>query len=161
MSYNPDTMPNAVFQDLTVILDQIKVWSVNRHADINTSISGLSTQISALQTLTASNDLNLDTVDEIVDFIKTTRASLDTILINDLTTGGTAKALTAEQGKILKGLIDDANAAASALTVRVVALETKVSTLEAEQALMQQESANLQAKFNEFATGNAVRFPQA
>lgn len=161
MSYNPDTMPNAIFADLTIILDQIKVWSVNRHAEINTSISGLSAQIAALQTLTASNDLDLDTVQEVVDFIKTTRESLDTILINDLTTGGTAKALTAEQGKVLKGLIDTANTAATALTARVVTLETKVATLESEQALMQQESTNLQTKVNELATANAVRFPQA
>ena len=119
MPYNPDTMPNAVFADLTTILDQIKVWSVNRHTEINTSISGLSTQISALQTLTA------------------------------------------EQGKILKGLIDDANDAASALTVRVSTLETKVATLESEQSLMQQESSNLQSKVNELATANAVRFPQS
>lgn len=161
MPYNPDTMPNAIFTDLTNILDQIKNWSVNRHTDINTSISGLSTQITALQTLTSSNDLDLDTVQEVVDFIKTTRTSLDTILVNDLTTGGIAKALTAEQGKVLKGLIDDANTAASALTVRVATLESKVATLESEQSLMQQESTNLQTKVNELATANAVRFPQA
>lgn len=41
-------------------------------------------------------------------------------LVNDLTTGGTTKALTAEQGKALKGLID-------ALTQKVTALEQKVN----------------------------------
>ena len=32
---------------------------------------------------------------------------IDTILVNDLTTGGITKALTAEMGKVLKGLIDN------------------------------------------------------
>ena len=48
-----------------------------------------------------SNDINLDTVQEIVDAIKTVETSLSTILVNDLTTGGTTKALTAEMGKQL------------------------------------------------------------
>tara|TARA_R110002020_G_scaffold453502_1_gene668397 strand:- start:1848 stop:2333 length:486 start_codon:yes stop_codon:yes gene_type:complete len=161
MPYDANLMPNSVFNDFTTILDQIKVYIGNQNTDLNTSISGLSTQIAALQTLTASSDLDLDTVQEIVDFIKTTRGSLDTILVNDLTTGGIGKALTAEQGKVLKGLIDAANTAAADLTARVVVLETKVSNLESEQALMQQESANLKSKVSELVTANAIRFPQA
>jgi hypothetical protein len=158
-------MPNSVFADFTTILDQIKVYVDNQNSELgastSTSISSLSTQIGALQTLTSSNDLDLDTVQEIVDFIKTTRDSLDTILVNDLTTGGIGKALTAEQGKVLKGLIDTANSAAADLTARVVVLESKVATLESEQALMQQESANLKAKVSDLVTANAIRFPQA
>lgn len=161
MSYDPNLMPNSVFNDFTTILDQIKVYVTNRNAELDTSISGLSTQISALQTLTSSTDVDLDTVQEIVDFIKTTRDSLNTILVNDLTTGGIGKALTAEQGKVLKGLIDTANAAAAELTARVVVLEAKVSNLENEQALIQQGHANLQAKVSELVTANAIRFPQA
>lgn len=53
-----------------------------------------------------SNDVNLDTVQELVDAIKTVETSLETILVNDLTTGGTTKALTADMGKTLKGLVD-------------------------------------------------------
>lgn len=66
----------------------------------------LQTQIDAINTLLTSDDINLDTVQELVDAIKTVETSLETILMNDLTTGGTTKALTAEMGKTLKGLID-------------------------------------------------------
>lgn len=66
----------------------------------------LKTQIDAINTLLSSNDVNLDTVQELVNAIKTVQTSLSTILVNDLTTGGTAKALTAEMGKSLKALYD-------------------------------------------------------
>jgi len=69
-------------------------------------ITALQTQITAINTLLTSDDVNLDTVQELVDAIKTVETSLSTILVNDLTTGGTTKALTAEMGKTLKGLID-------------------------------------------------------
>jgi hypothetical protein len=42
----------------------------------------------------------------LVDAIENVQTSLNTILVNDLTTGGTTKALTAEMGKTLKDLID-------------------------------------------------------
>jgi hypothetical protein len=66
----------------------------------------LQAQVTAINTLLASDNVNLDNVQEIVDAIETVQASLSTILVNDLTTGGTTKALTAEMGKTLKGLID-------------------------------------------------------
>ena len=66
----------------------------------------LQTQISAINTLLASDNVNLDTVQEFVDAIETVQMSLSTILVNDLTSGGITKALTAEMGKVLKGLID-------------------------------------------------------
>lgn len=66
----------------------------------------LKNQVDAINTLLGSDDVNLDTVQEIVTAIKTVQTSLSTILVNDLTTGGTTKALTAEMGKTLKGLID-------------------------------------------------------
>jgi hypothetical protein len=56
--------------------------------------------------LLTSDNVNLDTVQELVDAIKTVQTSLSTILVNDLTTGGTTKALTAEMGKSLKFIID-------------------------------------------------------
>ena len=70
------------------------------------TVKTLKGQIDAINLLLTSNDVNLDTVQEIVDAIKTVETSLETILVNDLTTGGTTKALTAEMGKTLKGLID-------------------------------------------------------
>lgn len=66
----------------------------------------LQTQVNAINTLLTSDNVNLDTVQELVDAIETVQMSLSSILVNDLTTGGTTKALTAEKGKTLKGLID-------------------------------------------------------
>lgn len=61
----------------------------------------LKTQIDAINTLLTSDNVNLDNVQELVDAIETVQMSLSTILVNDLTTGGTTKALTAEMGKQL------------------------------------------------------------
>ena len=61
----------------------------------------LQTQVNAINTLLTSDNVNLDTVQELVDAIETVQMSLSTILVNDLTTGGTTKALTAEMGKQL------------------------------------------------------------
>lgn len=66
----------------------------------------LNTQIIAINTLLNSDNINLDTVQEIVDAIEAVEISLNTILVNDLTTGGITKALTAEMGKTLKVLIE-------------------------------------------------------
>ncbi|WP_337966776.1 hypothetical protein [uncultured Flavobacterium sp.] len=66
----------------------------------------LQNQINAINTILSSNDVDLDTIQKIVDTIKEVETSLETILVNDLTTGGTTKALTAEMGKNLKALID-------------------------------------------------------
>ncbi|MFC3333823.1 hypothetical protein [Flavobacterium palustre] len=63
-------------------------------------------RIDGIMELLESDDINLDTVQEIVNAIKEVETSLETILVNDLTTGGTTKALTAEMGKSLKALID-------------------------------------------------------
>jgi hypothetical protein len=158
-------MPDSVYADVKLILSQIKTYIDNQDSVLSestaTSLSSLSTQIAALQTLTSSNDLDLDTVQEIVEFIKTTRDSLNTILVNDLTTGGIGKALTAEQGKVLKALIDAVNTAAAELTARVVILENKVSTLESEQVLIKQEAVNLKDAFSRLAAENPALFPQS
>jgi hypothetical protein len=66
----------------------------------------LQTQINNINVLLTSDNVNLDNVQELVDAIETIQMSFSTILVNDLTTGGTTKALTAEMGKTLKGLID-------------------------------------------------------
>ncbi|CAM2904828.1 hypothetical protein [Flavobacterium frigoris] len=67
----------------------------------------LQTQIDGINILLSSDDINLDTVQEVVNAIKQVETSLETILVNDLTTGGVTKALTAEMGKSLKILIDN------------------------------------------------------
>jgi hypothetical protein len=66
----------------------------------------LKAKIDTIGIILASDDVNLDTVQELVEAIKTIQTSLGAILVNDLTTGGTTKALTAEMGKTLKVLID-------------------------------------------------------
>jgi len=70
------------------------------------TVKTLKGQIDAINLILTSDDVNLDTVQELVDAIKEVETSLQTILVNDLTTGGTTKALTAEMGKSLKALID-------------------------------------------------------
>ncbi len=59
-------------------------------------------QIDGINTLLASDNINLDTIQEIVDAIENVESYLATILVNDLTTGGVTKALTAEMGKVLQ-----------------------------------------------------------
>lgn len=66
------------------------------------TVKTLKTQIEGINALLTSNDVNLDTVQEIIDAIKIVENSLSSILVNDLTTGGTTKALTAEMGKLLQ-----------------------------------------------------------
>lgn len=64
-------------------------------------------QVSAIQSILFSDNVNLDTVQEIVDALENVQSYIDTILVNDLTTGGTTKALSAEMGKTLKTAIDN------------------------------------------------------
>lgn len=62
-----------------------------------------------------NEDAVIDRLSELVNAIQANKDSIDDILagklnpadiVNDLTTGGTDKPLSAEQGKVLKGLID-------------------------------------------------------
>jgi hypothetical protein len=62
--------------------------------------------IENINDLLASDNINLNTLQKLVDAIETVQNSLSTILVNDLTSGGTSKGLTAEMGKTLKTLID-------------------------------------------------------
>jgi hypothetical protein len=80
----------------------------------------LQTQITGINLLLTSDNINLDSVQEIVDAIETVQTSLSTILVNDLTTGGNTKALTAEMGKSLKGLIDALSTTVGNITSNVV-----------------------------------------
>lgn len=67
----------------------------------------LQIQINGINALLSSDDIDLDTVQELVDAIKEVETSLETILVNDVVSGGVTKALTAEQGKVLFALIQD------------------------------------------------------
>ncbi|SHL94721.1 hypothetical protein [Flavobacterium chilense] len=52
--------------------------------------------------LLASDNVDLNTLQKLGDTIEVIRNSLNILLVNDLSTGGTTKALTAEMGKILQ-----------------------------------------------------------
>lgn len=80
------------------------------------TLKKLNDKILAIQTLLGSDNVNLDSIQELVDAIETLQTSLDTILVNDLTTGGITKALTAQQGVVLKGLIDTINGTLATLS---------------------------------------------
>jgi hypothetical protein len=70
------------------------------------SLAKIEGKITGIQTILNSNNINLDTLQEVVTFIKNVETELRNILVNDLTTGGTTKALTAEMGKDLKVMVD-------------------------------------------------------
>jgi hypothetical protein len=78
----------------------------------------LQAQINQINILLQSDDVNLDHVQELGNAIKNIQTSLSTILVNDVTTGGTTKALTAEQGKILKQELDQKLSSSQLLTIR-------------------------------------------
>ncbi|MHC0445873.1 tail fiber domain-containing protein [Flavobacterium sp. 3-218] len=52
--------------------------------------------------LLASDNVDLNTLQKLGDEIEVVRSSLSTIVVNDLSTGGTTKALSAEMGKTLQ-----------------------------------------------------------
>lgn len=93
-----DEFAKIARQYLTIIDDLVTGGSDALSAEQGKLLQG---QIESINILLSSDDINLDTVQELVDAIKTVETSLETILVNDLTTGGVTKALTAEMGKAL------------------------------------------------------------
>lgn len=86
--------------------------STSAHMDIRELISGLTTR---LNTLADSDDTTLDQLSEIVAYIKNNKSLIDSIttskintsdVIDSLDFSDTNKPLSANQGKILKGIID-------------------------------------------------------
>lgn len=61
----------------------------------------LKAQIDAINVILNSDNIDLDSIQKLADAIENIQMSLQTILVNDLTTGGITKALSAEQGKLL------------------------------------------------------------
>ncbi|KAF2330544.1 hypothetical protein [Flavobacterium ginsenosidimutans] len=58
--------------------------------------------IDDINQLLVSDNADLNSLQKLADAIETVRNSFGTMLVNDLITGGSTKALTAEQGKILQ-----------------------------------------------------------
>lgn len=86
--------------------------SATAHSDIRDLITGLTTRLNALAD---SDDTTLDQLSEIVAYIKTNKDLIDGIttskvnvsdIVNNLTSTATNKPLAANQGKVLKDLID-------------------------------------------------------
>lgn len=86
--------------------------STSAHGDIRELITGLTTR---LNTLANSDDTTLDQMSEIVAYIKSNKALIDSVttnkvnvsdIINNLTTNVTNKPLSAAQGVEIKRLID-------------------------------------------------------
>lgn len=118
--YSDNTSLNDKFIEVETLISDLetevsgKANSSHTHtqSEIIGLVSALTTinsNVSGLQSLVDSDDVNLDTVQELVDALKDIQTYLDTILVNDLITGGVSKALTAQQGVVLKGLIDAIN----------------------------------------------------
>ena len=122
--YSDNTSLNDKFIEVETLISNLetdisgKANSSHTHtkseiAGLVSDLSTINSNISALQTLVNSDNVNLDSVQELVDAIETIEASLLTILVNDLVTGGISKALTAQQGVVLKDLIDSINSSLS------------------------------------------------
>lgn len=92
----------------------------------------LKTLIDGITALLQSTDTDLDTIQEIVTYVKNNKSLIDSIttskvsvsdIIDNLTSEVTNKPLSAKQGKVLKGLIDNLANADTSLGNRVTALE--------------------------------------
>lgn len=77
--------------------------------------------IDGINTILQSDDVNLDTVQEVVDFLKQIQTELNSILVDNLTTNDSTKALTAKQGKVLKDALDALTTVVNDLTTDDVA----------------------------------------
>jgi hypothetical protein len=73
------------------------------------SLDILQAQVVAIQAIVFGEGVDLTSIEELVIAIQDIQLYLDTILVNDLVTGGTTKALTAQQGVVLNGLITAIN----------------------------------------------------
>lgn len=89
--------------------------------------------IDAINALLASNDTDLDTIQEIVTYIKANKTSIESItsgkvnvsdIIDNVTSAISNKPLSANQGKVLKGLIDGLDSALTTLSGTVSDLPT-------------------------------------
>ncbi len=87
--------------------------STTSHTDIRDLITGLTNRLNALAD---SDDTTLDQLSEIVAYIKNNKSLIDSVttskvnvsdIVDSLTSTATNKPLSAKQGEVLKGLIDN------------------------------------------------------
>lgn len=96
--------------------------SITAHEDIRDLITGLATR---LNTLADSDDTTLDQMSELVAYIKSNKTLIESItsntigidkIVDNLTTNVSNRPLSAAQGVVLKGLIDDIDTSISDAT---------------------------------------------
>ena len=127
---NVDKVAFASSNSIIVMESEIANAIANAINPLTTTTNNLQSQIDGIQSVLSADDINLDTVQEIVNYIKQVRSELDTILVNDLTTGGITKALSAEQGKTLKGLYDSLDLTVSNLASNIEAILSSLDNLD-------------------------------
>lgn len=116
------------------VSSQINTHNVatDAHNDIRELITGLTTR---LNTLADSDDVTLDQMKEVVAYIKANRELIESIttdkvnvadIIDNLTTAVANKPLSANQGVVLKSLIDETNVAIDSTDERLEELKESV-----------------------------------
>jgi hypothetical protein len=124
---NADTLDghdSTYFATPADITTAINILKDNVSSDGDT-LAKLRNLIANIQTLLNSDNINLDTLQEIVDYIENHQSIIDGIttskvnvadIINDLTHTDTNKPLSANQGKILKDFLDTKQDKSTAIT---------------------------------------------
>lgn len=117
------------------VVDALNDTSTNKPLSANQG-KVLKDLITAIQNLLASNDTDLDTIQEIVTYIKNNKTLIENItsakvsvsdIVDNLTSQISNKPASAKQVYILKGYIDEINTNLTLLGNRVTALETAQS----------------------------------
>lgn len=125
-------------QDVATVQTNLTNHNVNEgaHNDIRLLIIGLTNRLNALMD---SDDTTLDQLSEIVAYIKNNKTLIDSVttskinvtdIIDNLTTNVENKPLSAKQGVILKGLIDDLTTSLTTANEYIADHETRITTLE-------------------------------
>lgn len=117
------------------------------------TLAKLYAKIQTLNTIVTSNDVNLDTVQEIVTFIKNNKDVIDSIstnkvnisdIVDNLLSTDINRPLSANQGKVLKDLLDALTTFLGNKVDKVIGkqLSTEDFTTEEKQKLAQQSGVN-------------------
>lgn len=109
-------------------LKNITSTTNDNSAYFNAQITSLSSSISSINTLLASDDTSYDTLQEVVTAFKALDSAIGALLENSLTSTSTTKALTAAQGKILKDAADALSSSVSSLSTTVSGHTTTISS---------------------------------
>lgn len=116
---NTELLRTALEQNLQDLTNSVNQAFTNIQGDVSVeynSLKKLEDKIRAVNLLLSSNDLNPDTIQEVVAFIKDNKTFIDNLSLNkvsksdvidDLTHSDTDKPLSANQGKVVKAELDN------------------------------------------------------